>query len=357
MKISKLILVLFLIFLSISVFGWSRHNLITRIILTEATWLEKYNEITVTPYTYTDTTINPEFKIYYELSEEMKKKFPEDGKFFDYYKEDGSYYGYIGKKVGEKTSAYEILCDYSDEPDWDMDKNMHHAFNQKFMGGPQGFRHMYYPFGSFKAANIIFAQGDTPNRVEFYFEKSREAFAKGDRYWGFRFLARCIHYLEDVSNPYHTKQTSSKFIHWNDPVASTTTVTANYHAVWEVYFANVLTYEYKGKTSSHPMIPFLRKGKIEKVKDPKSLTKQTARKSCALAKKCFKTSIEFFGKDYDVLVDRYINEDEFTELYYAKGEKEIQQKEIHDLCSEAYVIASGAVLSFLEYSAEEFKLR
>ena len=215
---------------------------------------------------------------------------------------------------------------------------------------------MYYPFGSFKAANLIFAQGDTPNRVEFYFEKSREAFSNGDLYWGFRFLARCIHYLEDVSNPYHTKQTSSKFIHWNDPVASTTTVTANYHAVWEVYFANALTYEFTGKASNHPMMIYLTRGEIEKVKDPKTLTKKTARRSCALAKKCFNSSIEFFGKEYDVLEDRFMDEQEFEELYYAKGEKEIQQKEIHKLCAEAYIIASGTVLSFLEYARKEFNL-
>ncbi|PKP54900.1 hypothetical protein CVT91_17635 [Candidatus Atribacteria bacterium HGW-Atribacteria-1] len=46
--------------------------------------------------------------------------------------------------------------------------------------------------------------GDAPKRANHFFEMSKIAFGKGDNYWGFRFAARAIHYLEDVSQPYHT---------------------------------------------------------------------------------------------------------------------------------------------------------
>jgi hypothetical protein len=46
--------------------------------------------------------------------------------------------------------------------------------------------------------------GDAPKRAKHFFEMSKIAFGKGDNYWGFRFAARAIHYLEDLSQPYHT---------------------------------------------------------------------------------------------------------------------------------------------------------
>ncbi len=46
--------------------------------------------------------------------------------------------------------------------------------------------------------------GAAPQRANHFFEMSKVAFERDDNYWGFRFAARAIHYLEDLSQPYHT---------------------------------------------------------------------------------------------------------------------------------------------------------
>jgi len=102
-------------------------------------------------------------------------------------------------EIGEKVKASSILINYSDEPDWDLDTNLNLNKIQALTGGSQGYRHMYFSvFGGLLKA------GEAPKRANHFFEMSKIAFGKGDNYWGFRFTARAIHYLEDISQPYHT---------------------------------------------------------------------------------------------------------------------------------------------------------
>lgn len=179
MKFKKKILWYVLLILSIlilsseNVFSWSSHYFYTELAIKNNYWINTFPEIEVTPYTYQEIDqdeYNPEFVI-----------------------------KYVDEKIGEKVKASDILIKYSDEPDWDLDTNLELNRIQTLTGGSRGYRHMYVSvFGG------LLRGGVAPQRANHFFEISKVAFKKGDNYWGFRFAARAIHYLEDLSQPYHT---------------------------------------------------------------------------------------------------------------------------------------------------------
>lgn len=179
MKLKKKISILTLLILSvlalssINVFSWNSHFFYTELAVKNNDWINNFPEIEVTPYTYEDIDqdeYNPGFV--------MK---------------------YIEGEIGGKTKASDILINYSDEPDWDLDTNLNLNKMQALTGGSQGYRHMYFSV----FAGLLKA-GEATKRTNHFFEMSKIAFGKGDNYWGFRFAARAIHYLEDISQPYHT---------------------------------------------------------------------------------------------------------------------------------------------------------
>ena len=168
-----LLIISILILSSENVFSWNSHNFYTELAIKNNDWVNNFPEIEVTPYTYQEIDqdeYNPEFVI-----------------------------KYVDEEIGEKVKASDILIKYSDEPDWDLDTKLNLNKIQALTGGSQGYRHMYVSvFGGLLKA------GKAPERANHFFEMSKTAFKKGDNYWGFRFAARAIHYLEDISQPYHT---------------------------------------------------------------------------------------------------------------------------------------------------------
>jgi hypothetical protein len=179
MKFKKKILWYVLLILSIlllsseNVFSWNNHYFYTELAIKNNYWINTFPEIEVTPYTYQEIDqdeYNPEFVI-----------------------------KYVDEKIGEKVKASDILIKYSDEPDWDLDTNLELNRIQALTGGSRGYRHMYSSlFGG------LLRGGAAPQRANHFFEMSKAAFERDDNYWGFRFAARAIHYLEDLSQPYHT---------------------------------------------------------------------------------------------------------------------------------------------------------
>jgi hypothetical protein len=179
MKFKKKILCYALLILSIlilnseNVFSWNSHYFYTELAIKNNYWINTFPEIEVTPYIYQEIDqdkYNPEFVI-----------------------------KYVDEEIGEKVKASDILIKYSDEPDWDLDTNLELNRIQTLTGGSRGYRHMYSSlFGG------LLRGGAAPQRANHFFEMSKVAFERDDNYWGFRFAARAIHYLEDLSQPYHT---------------------------------------------------------------------------------------------------------------------------------------------------------
>ena len=78
-------------------FSWNSHFFYTELAIKNNDWINNFSEIEVTPYTYEDIDqdeYNPEFVI-----------------------------KYVEGEIGEKVKASDILINYSDEPDWDLDTN------------------------------------------------------------------------------------------------------------------------------------------------------------------------------------------------------------------------------------------
>ncbi len=156
--------------------AWGDHRLLTREILADASWLSnpEFRQIEVKPYRYEKEDAGPYAPGFQPI--------------------------YVDRLVGEKTTAREILLRYVDEPDWGMDDGLELSPLQGLAGGSKGFRHQrYYYLGG------VLRVGDAHKRAEHFYRMSKHAFSQGDAYWGFRFLARSLHYVEDMGQPLHTR--------------------------------------------------------------------------------------------------------------------------------------------------------
>ena len=152
----------------------------------------------ITPYTYEEQDrdiYNPKAGI--EMRDGQRPSVASEDPMIDedrYYADFVKYHPPNGNKVG----TAETIALYSAEPDWGMDDEITLTPLQKFTGGSLGYRHMRY---SLFRARV----GVAHRRAEHFTRLSRIAFKRGDRYWGVRFGARAIHYIEDLLTPFHQK--------------------------------------------------------------------------------------------------------------------------------------------------------
>ncbi len=159
-----------------------------------------------------------------------------------------------GEAFGAPVAARAVISAYADEPDWGLDQSLFDYYPElwkddyQFMGGRTGpqtraFRHMYWPGGFYRQpsppARIPVHDptplGEAPQRCSLFFSLAREAFASGHPYWGARFLAWSLHYLEDLGQPFHATQLATTMFVRPTPdgrsidVEKTTRVVAYFH--------------------------------------------------------------------------------------------------------------------------------
>ncbi len=99
----------------------------------------------------------------------------------------------------EELTAFQVIVDYAQEPDWDLDTGLELHALQILTGGSQGWRHQRYTM-----LGGLIALGIAPERAQHFYDLALEAYEQGDIYWAFRFLARSLHYLQDMGQPYHS---------------------------------------------------------------------------------------------------------------------------------------------------------
>lgn len=164
-----LILALLAVF-SGAVLGWDGHDLITYHSLKDFATLDI--PLVETEYTYgeRDTTeYNPSFVVKF-LHEDW-----------------------------DELTAFQVLVDYAQEPDWDLDTGLELNPLQMLTGGSQGWRHQRYTL-----LGGLIALGVAPERAQHFYDLAVYAYEQGDLYWAFRFLSRSLHYLQDMGQPYHS---------------------------------------------------------------------------------------------------------------------------------------------------------
>jgi hypothetical protein len=154
--------------------AWSDHAVLTRLILRSAAWLDQWRDLEVTPWTYEKADTGPYAPLYTPV--------------------------YVDRLVGERTSAREVLLRYVEEPDWGMDDGLQVSPFQGLFGGSQSYRHRssYFAQGALRF-------GRAPERCKSSYEMAAKAFENRDPYWGFRYLARALHYLQDLGEPYEIR--------------------------------------------------------------------------------------------------------------------------------------------------------
>ncbi len=330
--------------------AWARHDLITPPILEGLDWLDQYEQIPVTPYRYRDDTLNPKFKVVY-ANPEAESAFPGGDRFVWYDLDSGRKYGFRGAPLGGVTSARRILTEYSNEPDWGMDKGLSVSWSQGFMAGSQGFRHMYYPAFTFHLPYPFFPQGISPERAAHFLDYARQAYLQHDLYWCFRFLARALHYVQDIGQPYHTYQTSIRFIVLSRPIAGTTQATKNYHFAYESFVAYRLAAEAAGKA---PLTPHyyslaLTDGVRRPVDSAADLIKSVARENSCHVGKTFKSSVRFLGEKFHSAQEVRLLQKEAERLLRVKSPA---RKEFDQQVRRALQLTGSAAGSFLEYARQ-----
>ena len=123
---------------------------------------------------------------------------------------------YIETPPREEISALEILCAFSDEPDWGMDQDLflidRYGYGRSPYGGESGQSsqapfHMAFLFESPLLLGGLpqLRRSFLEERVRIFFALGQLAFKHGVEYWGWRFTAWAMHYLQDLTQPYHAR--------------------------------------------------------------------------------------------------------------------------------------------------------
>jgi len=126
----------------------------------------------------------------------------------------GGMYVETGPEVG--IQAREILCTFSDEPDWGMDQDLFSDAQDDYGScpfGPEGGPSSQAPFHmAFLHENSLvmalrpsLGRSFMGERIQLFFALAVLAMESGTDYWGWRFAAWAMHYLQDITQPYHAR--------------------------------------------------------------------------------------------------------------------------------------------------------
>ncbi len=125
-------------------------------------------------------------------------------------------------EVGESVSALEVTATASDEPDFGLDIGLHADnktdYGQLYGLGDQPFGNPKLEYSSQTAFHVGFFQEAwityklasflkrtyPEYRARQYMSLARYAFQTGHDYWGYRFLGWGLHYIQDLTQPYHS---------------------------------------------------------------------------------------------------------------------------------------------------------
>ena len=178
-----------------------------------------------------------------------------------------------GEVAGGSVAASAILETYSDEPDAGLDNDIFATYPNLwkpeyiYMGGQlQGLgsrfvRHMFWPAGYLTApppggklpVRVSRTLGEAPERAQLYFDLSQFAYRTGHPYWGARFLAWSLHYVEDVSQPFHAEQVPAMaFLHLNPDATFDIEGSVRRIVYYHMVFESLATQSLRGDLGTGP---------------------------------------------------------------------------------------------------------
>ncbi|MFH0823238.1 MAG: hypothetical protein V2B18_10855 [Pseudomonadota bacterium] len=121
---------------------------------------------------------------------------------------------YVSASPGECLQPTEILAAHADEPDWGMDQDLFHIkgygygpcpYGPDYGAGSQAPFHMAFLKGSSLLVRLrpLLTRNFMGERIRLFFVLARLAFDVRALYWGWRFTSWAMHYLQDLTQPYH----------------------------------------------------------------------------------------------------------------------------------------------------------
>lgn len=191
---------------------------------------------------------------------------------------------YVWIKEGEDVAPFDVLVTASDEPDYGFDLGLFEDNNTEygkiygFGNQPFGNPNLEYssqaPFhmGFFHEAGILYKFGPflkqtyVDYRIFLYKALSEFAFSRNQPYWGWRFMGWGMHYVGDVSMPFHMKPlpgVSTSRMLWINAKAimgaskardNAVQIVSNRHTVFEEFQVQVLRKAHQGNDTEHPFL-------------------------------------------------------------------------------------------------------
>jgi hypothetical protein len=119
-------------------------------------------------------------------------------------------------ETGAQIRIGEVLSVYSDEPDWGMDQGLaaipEYGYGDLPLGrvsGPSSQAHFHMCFIADGPVGRLlgkrFKKSFMYERISLFTALARIALSKGALYWGWRFAAWALHYIQDLTQPYHAR--------------------------------------------------------------------------------------------------------------------------------------------------------
>ena len=194
---------------------------------------------------------------------------------------------YVRIREGEMVSPIAVLATATDEPDYGFDLGLFtdngtpwgqvYGFGTQAFGNPDLEYSSQAPFhmGFYHESWLVFAAASflkrtfVEYRIHLYRSLAEYAFDAGQDYWGYRFLGWAMHYLNDMSMPYHTSVMPAKgalAMIWINLKAmlgfprsrdNAVQLLSNRHTVYEHFQWIVMKEAHEQESQGHPLITAL----------------------------------------------------------------------------------------------------
>lgn len=199
-------------------------------------------------------------------------------------RDESEYPHYVRLHEGEMARPLEVLASGSDEPDYGLDVGLftdnqtewglEYAFGAQPFCNPSLKYSTQAPFhmGFYHEGRIISTVApflkisNVEYRIHLYKTLSRYAFEAGQYYWAWRFMGWALHYIQDLSVPYHAsalpRENIANMLWMNlkslfgfiSALKKSTQIVSNCHASMERFLWQILRQAYMDAETDHPLL-------------------------------------------------------------------------------------------------------
>lgn len=195
---------------------------------------------------------------------------------------------FVALAEGGEVAVTDVVASASQEPDFGLDVGLFadsgtahgrsYGFGEMPFGNPALDYATQAPFhmGFYHEARIVYAAGaflrrtHPEARIALFTALARHALASGHEYWGWRFAGWALHYVQDLTQPYHARLLPGVSVlrmlgtqavaiaGWEGPKIHAVTLVSNRHTLIESYQQQRLTQALRDGRVDDPLLAALR---------------------------------------------------------------------------------------------------